>query len=180
MRHERKTYANRVVTALIVAAALFAFAPETRAVTPCCGITGIDARTATVTAKETATGRSFTFKVPNSALLKSLKIGQSVYANFATSQVSVDGAAPCCSIAAVSSAAAKPAVPCCNITGIDLRTGVAVAKEAATGRTFSFKVTDNNLLRSLKAGQAVYANFGSKQVSVNGVTPCCNMVGGPE
>jgi Cu/Ag efflux protein CusF len=54
-----------------------------------------------------------------------------------------------------------------------------VAKEAATGRTFSFKVTDNNLLRSLKAGQAVYANFGSKQVSVNGVAPCCGIVGGP-
>jgi Cu/Ag efflux protein CusF len=164
---------------LIFGAALLALTPEGRAAEPCCGITGIDARTATVTAKETATGRSFTFKVPNAALLKNLKIGQTVYANFATSQVSVDGAVPCCSIVAVSSAAAKPAEPCCTITQIDLRTGLAVAKETATGRTFSFKVTDNNLLRSLKVGQAVYANFGSKQVSVNGVAPCCGIVGGP-
>jgi lysozyme len=64
----------------------------------CCSITAINTSTGVVTAKENATGKIFQFKVANSALLNSLKIGQGVYANFATGQVSLDGSTMCCSI----------------------------------------------------------------------------------
>src|SRR5437870_4418553 len=46
--------------------------------TACCVITALNARTGVVTAKETATGRSFEFEVTDAKLLSSLKIGQPV------------------------------------------------------------------------------------------------------
>ena len=165
-------------------------------VTPCCNITSIDLNAAAVTARETATGKTFQFKVGNSTLLKSLNIGQGVYANFATQQVSVDSLAPCCSIVGqvsagggtgvpTSVAAAKavdqvnPIAPCCGITSVNAETGMVAARDNATGRIFSFKVTDANLLKSLQVGQGVYANFAAKQVSVDNLSPCCGIVSGP-
>jgi len=71
---------------------------------------------------------------------------------------------------------AGAAAPCCAITAIDVKTGVVTAKETATGQTFQFKVTDAALLNSLKVGQGVYANFKTRQVSVNGANPCCSIV----
>lgn len=72
--------------------------------------------------------------------------------------------------------AANPASPCCSITAIDNATGVVSARVTATGQTFRFKVTDASLLRSMKLGQGVYANFKANQVSVNGEAPCCSIV----
>jgi hypothetical protein len=69
---------------------------------------------------------------------------------------------------------------CCVITAINKKTGVVTAKETgkenASGRPFEFKVTDSRLLNSLRVGQGVYANFGAKQVSVDGKNPCCAIV----
>src|SRR5439155_24570016 len=65
---------------------------------PCCSITAIGARTGIVTAKENSTGRMFEFKVADEKLLQSLKVGEGVYANYSSGQVSVDGAHPCCNI----------------------------------------------------------------------------------
>ena len=85
--------------AILAFTVLFVLAvPKASAFDPCCGITGIDQKAGTVTAKETATGRTFTFKVTDAKLLSSLKIGQGVYANFSTKQVSLDGFVPCCGI----------------------------------------------------------------------------------
>jgi Cu/Ag efflux protein CusF len=156
---------------------------------PCCGITAIDTNTEVVTAKVNATGKAFEFKVADSALLSSLKVGQGVYANFGASQVSVDGGAPCCSIVSAAAAPATagtatdaiknklaPVTPCCAITAIDSNTEVVTAKVNATGKAFEFKVADSALLNSLKVGQGVYANFAVSQVSVDGAVPCCNIV----
>jgi hypothetical protein len=41
---------------------------------------------------------------------------------------------------------------------------------------FSFQVTDPKLLRSLKVGQLVYADFNKQQVSLDSLTPCCPIV----
>jgi len=71
---------------------------------------------------------------------------------------------------------ADAATPCCSITSIDVKTGLATAKDTATGQTFQFKVTDAALLNLLKVGQGVYANFKTRQVSVNGADPCCSIV----
>ena len=157
---------------------------------PCCGITAIDLKTGIVTAKVNATGQTFEFKVTNQALLKSLKLGQGIYANFQTHQVSVDGIQPCCDIVSLSKAAgvgntaagrtlgntANPGDVCCPITSIDEAAGVVTAKVNSTGQTFQFKVADVALLHSLKVGQGVFANFKTQKVSVDGVQPCCDVI----
>lgn len=73
--------------------AMVALAPYAGAITPCCGVTVIDAKTGLVTAKETATGKTFQFKVDNVKLLKGLKIGQKVDADFASGEVALPGPA---------------------------------------------------------------------------------------
>lgn len=170
--------------ALLFVLSLFVAAPFCHAATPCCSITAINVRTREVAAKESVTGRTFTFKVDNATLLSSLKIGQGVYANFAKRQVSLDGISPCCGIVSVVGAPqinsnVKAPSACCNITAIDLNTGMVAAREIATGKTFQFKVVSAALLKTLKTGQGVYANFGTHQVSVDGAAPCCAIVGAP-
>ena len=68
------------------------------------------------------------------------------------------------------------ATPCCGVTAIDARAGIATAREAATGRTFQFKVANPAQLKGLKVGQKIHANFGTRKVSLDGLQPCCNMV----
>ena len=51
------------------------------AIEPCCSVTGVNAKTGMVTAKETSTGRTFQFKA-TAALLKTLSAGSPIYANF--------------------------------------------------------------------------------------------------
>ena len=82
-------------------------APPADAVESCCGITTIDAKTQTVTAKETKTGRTFQFQVADAKTLGSLKVGQAVHADFKTMKVSVrpNAAEPCCNIVNVRPAA---------------------------------------------------------------------------
>jgi Cu/Ag efflux protein CusF len=76
------------------------------------------------------------------------------------------------------SAVAWTLTPCCDITAIDAKTTTVTAKETRTGRTFQFKVADQALLRGLKVGQAVHADFTTLKVSVqpDGDEPCCNLV----
>jgi hypothetical protein len=169
--------------------AFLALAGLTWAVNPCCTITRIQGQT--VTAQETATGRTFEFSA-TPAVLSGLRVGQSVYANFTAKQVSVNGANPCCSITnlgqvpsagsslkrgigaapAAASGAPPPLNPCCSITRIQGQT--ITAQETATGRTFEFSAT-GAVLSGLRVGQNVYANFTAKQVSVNGASPCCSI-----
>ena len=87
-----------------LALATLAWVPPAAAGVPCCAITAIQPDPADpvggiVSARETATGRTFQFKV-SAKLLKGLKVGQAIYADFKTMKVSLnpDGAAPCCEI----------------------------------------------------------------------------------
>ena len=64
--------------------------------------------------------------------------------------------------------------PCCNITAI-AKGGLVTAKDTATGKTFQFQVSDQALMKSLRVGQQIYADFGTQKVSVDGVAPCCNV-----
>jgi hypothetical protein len=61
---------------------------------------------------------------------------------------------------------------CCTVTAIDVRTGTATAIETATGRTFEFHVPNPRLFATVRVGTPVYANFSTKQVSLDGKTPC--------
>jgi Cu/Ag efflux protein CusF len=137
--------------------ALVLFSPSNAiAAQPCCGITAIDARSGVITAKETATGRTFQFKLDDAALLGTVKVGQVVEADFKTMKVTVH----------------PPGVsPCCAITGIDARTGVVTLKENTlkentSARTPQITVSDTKLLSTLKVGQTVVANFTTGSVTV--------------
>jgi pimeloyl-ACP methyl ester carboxylesterase len=70
--------------------------------------------------------------------------------------------------------------PCCSITGIDVRTAIVAAKIDANGQTFEFRANDAKLVSNLKIGQAVYANFVTQQVSLDGKTVCCSIIQGPQ
>src|ERR1051325_4601402 len=77
-------------------------------------------------------------------------------------------------LAFVTLPAAAPAAyaeePCCNITAINTQTGLVTATVKATGQVFQFHLSDASELKSLKVGQAIYANFATKQVSLDGRT----------
>jgi hypothetical protein len=113
----------RTFVALSIGALSLVSVTESRAAEPCCNIVAIGASGA-VTARETATGRTLEFRVADRRLLSTLKVGQSVHADFTTMRVSVepDGSEPCCSIVSASPAAtALPtgrgtaAAPCCGV-----------------------------------------------------------------
>lgn len=65
--------------------------------------------------------------------------------------------------------------PCCGITAIDTRTGIVTAREIGSKRTFQFEVKNAALLRSLKVGQPISVDFGTRKVSVDSAAPCCNI-----
>ena len=62
-----------------------------------------------------------------------------------------------------------------GITGIDARTGLVTAVNATRSRTIQFKA-EAALLKTLKAGQVVYADLGTKQVTIHSGAVCCAIV----
>jgi Cu/Ag efflux protein CusF len=146
---------------------------------PCCAIVSVDAAKGVAAARDKA-GKIFQFSVKDAALLKSLRVGQAVFADYTTGKVRIHGSEPCCAIistAPVATPDVKPAEPCCGLTAIDAATGIVTAKELATGRVFRFEVKNAALLHSLKVGQKVFADFGSSKVRIHGAQPCCNIIG---
>jgi hypothetical protein len=180
------------------------FAQSARAQAPCCTITEINSQTGIVAATVTASGATFDFKLPNVNFLKEVRVGQGVFANFTSHQVSLDGRTVCCSITsgptaststpatpskpaatppAANTSAAKPAPAattgaCCAVTAIDASAGQATAKVNATGQTFVFTASPA-VLSSLQVGQAVFANFTGKQVSFDGKSVGGTITSGP-
>jgi len=199
----QKTTTKKTTTAAQTAAPKTASAATSAAqAAPCCTVTAINASTGLVTGRVNATGQSFTFTASGS-VLSALKVGQGVYANFTSKQVSINGASACCSItsgaAAATPTAAAPAttvaapasapaatkpvataatVACCSITGIDVGTGQVTARVNATGQTFTFTASAS-VLSSLNVGQGIYANFTSKQISVDGKSASGTVISGP-
>ena len=83
----------KLVALATVATLFIAIATASYAVEPCCNITSIDTITGIITAKvnANANGQTFQFRVNDVAQLKHLKVGQPIYANLNTRQVSFDG-----------------------------------------------------------------------------------------
>ena len=88
----------RFIRILSVAALALALASAAHAQSPCCAITGIDARTGLISAKVNSSAETFQFKVSTPLIARTLRVGQTVYANFSTNQVSLDGRTACCTI----------------------------------------------------------------------------------
>ncbi len=82
-------------------------------------------------------------------------------------------------LVAVRAPAQRPPAACCAITNIQMVGGVVTGTVTATGNVFQFKVTDPRTLASLRVGQAVFANFTAKQVSLDGRSTCCAITSGP-
>lgn len=146
--------------------------------TPCCVITGIDEQTGVVAGKVNATGQDFQFKVTDVALLPSLKIGQKVYANFKTHQVSLNGKAVCCNIVTLGPAKASPLdgvrtpnapIPTSAITATQLRT-LTIARNASDPQGKTATVTFTSA-----APQSELPN--SLTAIVNGQTVACSAQG---
>lgn len=93
-----------------IVAALLAFGPraaaglESRAQQPdttnCCTVVRVDVRRRIVTARETATGYTFSVEVKNRKHVAALKVGDKVWANFAAKKVRLEAAGDtlCCPI----------------------------------------------------------------------------------
>jgi hypothetical protein len=64
-----------------------------------------------VTARVKSSGQAFQFRVTDAALLKSVRVGQGVYANLKTGQVSVNGIQPCCNVISSPSVAQSSTAP---------------------------------------------------------------------
>jgi len=169
----------------------------------CCDITAIDKATGVVTAQELATKRQFQFKVDNAVQLHRLTVGQGVNPDFRAGKVTLEGVGgrftivnarlpapdaklPPTTAGSVtsslsstppSSARPGPAPPraCCTITGVDPQKGLVTARDNATGRSFTFALRDQKVFKGLRRGQPVHAHFGSRQVSLDGLRPCCPM-----
>lgn len=60
--------------------------------------------------------------------------------------------------------------PCCSVSNVNTATGLVAAKVNATGQGFQFTLTNRALTTRLRAGQGVYANFKTMQVSLDGRT----------
>lgn len=181
---------------------------------PCCTVTAVNYQAAfqamIASAKVNASGQNFEFELrpppppappcdplPNgsgclsgtSSSPVSVKVGQSVWANLTTGQVSLDGKTPCCQIIAEGtslSAGGKPstvggnrpvakAPACCQITALNQQAKTASAKVNSNGQTFQIAIANRALLQSLHVGQAIWANFHNRQVSLNGLGPVDGM-----
>jgi hypothetical protein len=75
---------------------------------------------------------------------------------------------------------ARAQAPCCSIAAVDARTGIVSAKVNADGAVFQFRVTNANLLKQLRVGQGVYANFTTHEVSLDGKTIAGPIISGPQ
>jgi hypothetical protein len=93
-------------SAAVFALCLLASTPVLAA-TPCCLVTDIGAN-GEVTAREVNGAGTIRFQAADAALLRGLKPGAPVYANFDTKQVSLDGKKPCCRILQITTAAKQP------------------------------------------------------------------------
>ena len=85
-----------------------------------------------------------------------------------------------CGIFATGARSQTTPVPCCSITAIDAKTGIISANENANGAAFQFRLADAKLLLSLRVGQPVYANFGAKQISLDGKSVGGTISSGPK
>jgi len=70
---------------------------------------------------------------------------------------------------------ASAAAPCCGVMEI-AKNGLITAKESKGTRTFQFQVADPALRSRLRVGAPVYANFDTKQVSLDGKKSCCTIL----
>src|SRR6266446_3964561 len=91
--------------------------PQLQTLPACCVVTAVDVREGVVTARETATSRTFQFQVDDPRLVGGLKIGQSVGADF-QAQLAWIPPMPSRYKIKIVSAQAPPPPPCATTTAV--------------------------------------------------------------
>jgi hypothetical protein len=158
---------------LAVVLFLFAISLPLYAGQPCCSITAVDSRTGLVTGKENATGRTFQFQAGNAALLKLLRPGTQVYANFTAKQVSLDGRNSCCQIVSVSAGAATTATPLAPRTDVPATAAASIAAKPAVQAAETLQAT----AAAVKTPAATALKATPAAPSAVGVVPPVNLGG---
>ena len=67
----------------------------------------------------------------------------------------------------LSSLTSAQQLACCSVTAVDLASGAVQARVNSNGQVFTFHLTNRAPAAALRVGQPVYANFTSKQVSLD-------------
>jgi len=168
---------------LAVVLFLFGISLPLYAALPCCTITAVDSRTGLVTGKENATGRMFQFQAGNAALLKLLRPGTEVYANFTGKQVSLDGRNSCCQIVSVSAGPPSATTPVAPRTAVPATaaapTAAMPAVQAAEALQPTAVAAKTPAATALKAGPNAIVAGGivASQVNIGGGTfqRCCTL-----
>jgi hypothetical protein len=70
---------------------------------------------------------------------------------------------------------------CCTVVRIDIRRGIVMARETATGYTFGVEVKNKKHLAALRVGDKVWANFAVRKVRLEaaGDSLCCAILETP-
>jgi hypothetical protein len=134
---------------------------------PCCSVTAIEAATGVVSGKVTANSNVFQFKVTNARTLASLKVGQAVYVNFTTHQVSLDGRAACCTVSSGPSPAAKlPLTPAPSpATAIGVNPANRVPATSLSLPTITYGTPHAPLLRAANVTVAQLARYDNRSIT---------------
>ena len=108
-------------------------------------ITAVDLRTGLVTAQETASGRAFQFQVNNAALLKSLKLGQKISADFKAMTVTLPPARLGAQLVQVRILRAEPVGRPTEPPGAQSSSPTGATASAATSSSSNKKATGGGL-----------------------------------
>lgn len=143
-------------------------------------ITAIDKSKRVITAKVDSSGQLFQFTPVTNTELNSLKVGQTLFANFDTLQVflneghlagRITSALSSTEPSLAGSSPAQNASSSWNkaiITSIDAGTGIVTARDSATRKSFQFRVANAAILSQLHLRQSILANFAGRQISFDG------------
>jgi hypothetical protein len=170
---EETTMTRAHATLLVAIGAAIIFAPlplaAQRPAEACCSITSIGTRAdpfnGGVAARDNTTGQTFQFRVSDGALLRSLKVGQAVWADHAAGNVRVDPGEACCGILAQ-----------LTVTSAEPFDGIVTARDPATGRTVRFNVGNTAQLGTFRAGQVVWVDQLAGTVGVSPAEACCRII----
>jgi hypothetical protein len=101
---------NLLKSVLLVCGLAF-FVGEAHSGEPCCTITSVNAKSGLVKARALDGSRTFQFTVKDKIALSQLRVGQQIYADFGTHQVSINEGTPCCAMTHLKSVRAKAPRP---------------------------------------------------------------------
>ena len=171
----KSLFAKRLVVLAMAVSFVSTFVPLASAATPCCNITKIDARTGVVTAQDRSTGRTFQFTA-SPAVLQKVKVGQGVYANFKTRQLSLDGKIACCNIVNV---AVAPTTTPGSLGGARAGTQIAPVDDARTKGTQALPPNDARVTGTQISPPNDAKIGGSQAIPPEGVTVTGTQVSPP-